>query len=515
MPFDYNFSPGASDCEDLERYEPGGYHPVRLYDDLLNDRYLLVHKLGHGGFGTVWLARDFQDDRHVALKIVQAETSKCCNELKVYQDLKKASQEDVPFVTQLLDHFRLQGVNGEHVCLVMPVLGPGLNVFAEHDRSVKIRPDTVRKFAKQSLKAVAGLHHRGICLGDISTSNLLLKLATSTLESTERIYARFGQPRGYEVHEANANHEHHLVNAPWQQYGPIDFLSSELTCLDQEICVVDFGEAVLSITTGQPTDEASPSPGINGPYAAPELLFTSEKSFESDVWSLACCWFELRSGKQLFSRDFMDPTTLSIVRRIWYACGPLPSAFNDKMAEEYEGWDLPEHTCMDEYEGDMSLPGRVDGIGKFDRWFNLNDNEKLEAMRELHPKIHRDTVFDEEHAKQEIRDCLPPPPKALSTEERDDFLDLLTRMLKYDRRERITIEEIANHPWLTKDYAEDLDLSESVYQKYTDGHEYLEDPSIGCALPDVEDCPEEEASEKAKVEAEGQDEMQVELRLKD
>lgn len=44
--------------ESLSRYQPGGYHPVSLGDTFENGRYSVGHKLGWGGFSTVWLAKD-------------------------------------------------------------------------------------------------------------------------------------------------------------------------------------------------------------------------------------------------------------------------------------------------------------------------------------------------------------------------------------------------------------------------------------------------------------------------
>ena len=45
-------------AENIERYCPGGYHPIHLNDRLNDGQYEILHKLGFGCFATVWLARD-------------------------------------------------------------------------------------------------------------------------------------------------------------------------------------------------------------------------------------------------------------------------------------------------------------------------------------------------------------------------------------------------------------------------------------------------------------------------
>lgn len=55
------------DAEPLYRYKKGGYHPVRLGDFLANKRYRILHKLGWGGYSTVWAARDERFVRIVPL----------------------------------------------------------------------------------------------------------------------------------------------------------------------------------------------------------------------------------------------------------------------------------------------------------------------------------------------------------------------------------------------------------------------------------------------------------------
>ena len=46
------------DAEPLRRYRAGGYHPLHLGDRFKSNRYEVLHKLGWGGYATVWLAKD-------------------------------------------------------------------------------------------------------------------------------------------------------------------------------------------------------------------------------------------------------------------------------------------------------------------------------------------------------------------------------------------------------------------------------------------------------------------------
>ncbi|KAM3497271.1 hypothetical protein MY10362_009377 [Beauveria mimosiformis] len=66
---------GVGQTEDVERYALGGFHPVHLGDTFDQGRYRVVHKLGTGGFSTVWLVRDETEKKWVALKIIDAKHS--------------------------------------------------------------------------------------------------------------------------------------------------------------------------------------------------------------------------------------------------------------------------------------------------------------------------------------------------------------------------------------------------------------------------------------------------------
>lgn len=110
------------EVEDVKKYVPGGYHPVDIGDKI--DEFIVVHKLGFGGFATVWLVQSTMNSHYYALKILCAEVpSTHVIEKQVFEYLGDHNQ---PSIIQLVRSFEITGPNGVHSCLVLPVCGPSL-----------------------------------------------------------------------------------------------------------------------------------------------------------------------------------------------------------------------------------------------------------------------------------------------------------------------------------------------------------------------------------------------------
>jgi len=110
------------DVEDVERYRPGGFHPVHI-GDMLGEKYKVLHKLGCGGFSTVWLVRDLVDQRLYALKILAADASQI--ELDIYLYLMDTAGTH-PNVSTLHNYFTISDPYGSHHCFILSVLGPNV-----------------------------------------------------------------------------------------------------------------------------------------------------------------------------------------------------------------------------------------------------------------------------------------------------------------------------------------------------------------------------------------------------
>ena len=163
--------PRLNNVEDVEKYRKGGFHPIHLGDALKGGRYCVLHKLGYGGFSTVWLARDKHQDRLVSLKVLAAEASQQHKELMLLRHLDKHVQAD-PWrggIIATLDDFTIDGPNGTHCCYVSQPRGPSLSAISDSPGEIagtrRLRAPLARKLARQLAKAVSFMHDVGIIHG--------------------------------------------------------------------------------------------------------------------------------------------------------------------------------------------------------------------------------------------------------------------------------------------------------------------------------------------------------------
>ncbi|KAF8334550.1 kinase-like domain-containing protein [Amanita rubescens] len=260
LPRKYKFS-GLWSIEEIQLYQPGGFHPVSIGDIYANGRYKILHKLGYGGESTVWLARDLQpqpgdSDTLVALKVLSGFSS------------TKPTDE----IPDLFDYFTVEGPNGKHVCIVTQFVGA--SVLSMGSRGCgRLRGDLARKL----------MHSAGLVHGDLTSSNILFQVSPWVRRWTdEEVYSTLGRLWTEEIET--------LDNSPPGPHAPREL---------ENIVVTDFGQSYD--ITALPKDY---TPGTALHYFSPEARFDNIITPASDIWGLACTIFEIRAGFSLFNSVF-------------------------------------------------------------------------------------------------------------------------------------------------------------------------------------------------------------------
>uniref|UniRef100_A0A8C8S3W7 non-specific serine/threonine protein kinase n=1 Tax=Pelusios castaneus TaxID=367368 RepID=A0A8C8S3W7_9SAUR len=165
--------------EDPNDYCKGGYHLVKI-GDLFNGRYHVIRKLGWGHFSTVWLSWDIQGKRFVAMKVVKSAehyTETALDEIKLLKSVRNTDPNDPnrEMVVQLLDDFKISGVNGSHICMVFEVLGHHLLKWIIKSNYQGLPLPCVRRIIQQVLQGLDYLHTKcRIIHTDIKPENILL-----------------------------------------------------------------------------------------------------------------------------------------------------------------------------------------------------------------------------------------------------------------------------------------------------------------------------------------------------
>lgn len=306
-----------SEDEGKSAYRKGGYHPVSL-GDVYNDRYTVVKKLGWGHFSTVWLAIDArvpQGHPHkcVALKIQKSAsqyTEAAEDEIALLWKARTNRGGGKEFVVGLLNHFRIVGPHGKHVCMVFEVMGKNiLSLIKKYDyRGVPL--DITLRVTYQILVGLDYLHRKCMIIHtDLKPENFLLDLpqeldvpkiiAEGKRQRTNRTREKLtrGMP-GYE-HLSKENSKKDKKKEPKREPG-IDAGDCKNSPEEAQRRAKLVRSKIADLGNACWRDKHFTDDITTRQYRSPEVIVGAPYDTSTDIWSIACFVFELVTGDYLF-----------------------------------------------------------------------------------------------------------------------------------------------------------------------------------------------------------------------
>jgi serine/threonine-protein kinase len=217
----------------------------------LSGRYALEREVGRGGMATVYLARDLQHDRQVAVKVLLPELAVTLGVERFLREIEVGTVLQHPHIVGVLDSGQTDGI----LYYTMPFVD-GASLRDRLDREKQLPIDDAIAIARQVAEALAYAHSKGVIHRDIKPENILLG--------------------------ANG------------------------------AMVADFGIArAVSVAGGETLTRTGMAVGTPT-YMSPEQAMASrEVTAESDIYSLACVMYEMLAGQPPFS----GPTAMALLAR--------------------------------------------------------------------------------------------------------------------------------------------------------------------------------------------------------
>ncbi len=233
--------------------------------------YRILEKIGQGGMGEVYLARDTSLDRQVALKFLSREMQ--ADETarhRFLREAKSAAAIDHPFVCNI---FEIGEVDGKSFLALEYVEGLTLS---DKLAAGQLPLEEAIKTATEIAEALEEAHKRGIIHRDLKPSNIML-----TSDGHVKVMD-FGLAKRVGSEEA-PNQEVKLTS--------VTKLGSTLTSLTQH------GSIQGTV-----------------PYMSPEQLEGKEVDARSDIFSLGIILYEMSTGRRPFQGDTQITLIASILR---------------------------------------------------------------------------------------------------------------------------------------------------------------------------------------------------------
>jgi len=426
--------PHLDRVEDIEAYQEGGYHPVLIGDQLKEGKYTIIHKLGQGGFATAWLARDTEEERYVAIKIVMAEASEDAmrGDIIVCEHIKDKAAEhsgsrylDIP-----IDNFWITGPNGSHLCIVSDIAGPSIAQLSHarllDDEVATLGPRDAQIMSLQIAQALEFLHSPGVSIahGDLTSANVLLELENLDSIPQEELIKVLGQP----VQEQLQPYGEHKLDgsAPEFIYGAIDAMRLLPYCTGN-VKIIDFGASYFL---------NSPPVGLATPLSAcsPEYLRDGKFGKESDVWAFAVTLFEMRAGHPLITSVWGGED--EVLGQIQTILGTFPPRLEDETMTTQLDRPLLRTLITDIRNQGPINRGNKKHAKK--SWVRSAIDRMQKGARKYRKWLARLKLARDEKDRTKI-----------SSVEAESFHDLLSKLFSYDVERRLAMEQVWKHTWFT------------------------------------------------------------------
>jgi len=284
--------------------------------EILNDKYLILHKIGEGGYATVWLVLNIQNSNFYAMKIqFPDDYEDGLDEIECFKKFKNTC----PYINTLLDHFIYKSkyeeddyeIEEEYVIMIFELMvGSIYDIIRVGKYSKGLPFETVKTIIKQLLIAMDVINNKYKKIHtDIKPDNILVCGVSDQIQEIINL-VKSNTPLTNSIKKKNKLNKTNIKNIVRkmsfsnieQKYSKKNNIGNQNLSLVDDKYIQNIKIKLSDFGTCRKIDHNKYDIQTRY-YRAPEIIMGYKYNENCDMWSVGCTIYELLTGEILFNPD--------------------------------------------------------------------------------------------------------------------------------------------------------------------------------------------------------------------
>jgi serine/threonine protein kinase len=386
------------------------------YGMILDNRYILLHKIGTGGFASVWLSYYMNDPKKQYYYAIKIQNPEYYKEGKLEVDtFLKISNIQSEYLINMIEHFKFKPLQTKQyaICMVFELMACSLYQLIRRGKYKKgLPPEIVYNISLQIIRGVKDIHEKlKMIHTDIKPENILIKGYEKNIKYLINEVDKYNLSNMYKEILDNEKNNSSLSLKKTKNLQKLKQIvrnkmkDQVISLMDQikqnsesekeledenlnniQVVISDFG-SIIDLNDYNKKAEIQ-----TRYYRAPEIVLKCGFDEKCDIWSLGCSIYEILTGDILFDPEKDGSYSRDFHHIYWFyeICGDFPKWMIEKsdrkkdffnkngkfLANKPETWDIKE-VIKEEKQIDIIDNEKLeDVINMIDSMLKINPNER-------------------------------------------------------------------------------------------------------------------------------------------
>jgi serine/threonine-protein kinase SRPK3 len=399
----YSSSENNSDC--YSDSESSDYADEDLGDEyygmILDNRYILLHKIGIGGFASVWLSYYMNDPNKQYYYAIKIQNPEYYKEGKLEVDtFLKISKIQSEYLINMIEHFKFKPLQSKQyaICMVFELMACSVYQLIRRGKYKKgLPPEIVYNISLQIIRGVKDIHEKlKMIHTDIKPENILIKGYEKNIKYLINEVDKYNLSNMYKELLDNEKNNYSLSLKKTKNIQKLKQIvrnkmkDQVVSIMDQikqnsesekelededlnniQVVISDFG-SIIDLNDYNKKAEIQ-----TRYYRAPEIVLKCGFDERCDIWSLGCSIYELLTGDILFDPEKDGSYSRDFHHIYWFyeICGDIPKCMIEKSDRKKEFFNKNGKFLANKPE-----TWNIKEVIKEEKQIDVIDNDKLEQV---------------------------------------------------------------------------------------------------------------------------------------